>query len=100
MPVAVKITVSGVREVEAGLRELGAQAANRIARSALNRSATPVVQRAKELVPVRTGELKRAITKRPRRQKRGSSRQDLLIGIERPTSGRAHFVEFGTATRQ
>jgi hypothetical protein len=38
------------------MKELGAAAANRIARSGVNKAATPVVKRAKELVPVRTGE--------------------------------------------
>jgi hypothetical protein len=51
MPGKVTITVSGTREIEKALKELGVSAANRIARSALNRSATPIVKRAKELVP-------------------------------------------------
>ena len=55
MPGKVTITVSGTREIEKALKELGVSAANRIARSALNRSATPIVKRAKELVPVNTG---------------------------------------------
>jgi hypothetical protein len=47
----VTITVTGAAEVEAALRELGARVANRIARSALNRAATPIVKRARELAP-------------------------------------------------
>jgi len=88
----LEIKVTGAREIEKILKELGPTAANRIARSALNRSATPIVRRAKELVPVATGELKRATT---RRQRRGSDKQERLIGIERPTSRGAHFAEFG-----
>jgi hypothetical protein len=42
MPVKVDLKVTGLREIERAMKELGAQAANRIARSALNRSATPV----------------------------------------------------------
>jgi hypothetical protein len=34
MPSRVTITVSGAREIEAAMKELGVQAANRIARSA------------------------------------------------------------------
>jgi hypothetical protein len=76
------------------MKELGVQASNRIARSALNRSAPPVVKRAKELVPVRTGALKKAITKRLRRQRRGSSQQRAIVGIEKPASRYAHLMEF------
>ncbi len=88
----LEIKVTGAREIEKILKELGPTVANRIARSALNRSATPIVRRAKELVPVATGELKRATT---RRQRRGSDKQERLIGIKRPTSRGAHFAEFG-----
>ena len=49
MPSKISFTVTGAKEVERAMKELGAQAANRIARSALNRSATPIVKRAKEL---------------------------------------------------
>jgi hypothetical protein len=80
----VTIKVEGLREIEAAMKELGVAAANRIARSALNRSATPIVKRAKDLVPVDTGELKAAITKRLRRQRRGSDKQTILIGIRPP----------------
>jgi Bacteriophage HK97-gp10, putative tail-component len=58
MPSKVTIRVQGAAEIEAALKELGAAAANRIARSALTRSATPIVKRAKELVPVDTGALR------------------------------------------
>ena len=47
----VECKVTGAREIEAALKELGAQAANRIARSALNKSATVMVKRARELAP-------------------------------------------------
>jgi HK97 gp10 family phage protein len=93
----VSFRVEGAKQIEAALKELGPVAAGRVARSALNRSATPIVRRARELVPVRTSALKKAITKRLRRQRRGSSRQEALVGIERPASRYAHIVEFGSA---
>jgi hypothetical protein len=76
----VEIRVEGLKEIEAALKALGVAAANRMARSALNRSANPVVARAKELAPqpgsaedpYATGELKQSITKRLRRQQPGS----------------------------
>jgi hypothetical protein len=43
----LQVKVTGAREIEKILKELGPTAANRIARSALNRSATPIVRRAK-----------------------------------------------------
>jgi HK97 gp10 family phage protein len=97
MPGKLTVKVEGLREIERAMKELGVQASNRIARSALNRSATPVVKRAKQLVPVDTGALRKAITKRLRRQRRGSDRQTILIGVERPRSRIAHLIEFGTA---
>jgi HK97 gp10 family phage protein len=101
----VTITVDGTRRVAAVLKELGVAAANRIARSALNRGATPVVKRARELAPTpgdpddpyATGRLKKAITKRLRRARRGSDKQEILIGIERPRSRVVHLLEFGSA---
>jgi hypothetical protein len=79
----LEIKVTGAREIEKILKELGPTAANRVARSALNRSATRIVRRAKELVPVATSELKRATT---RRQRRGSGH----CGSNRLTRSRQH----------
>jgi hypothetical protein len=62
----IEFRVTGAKEIEATMRELGAQAAGRIARSGLNKSGTVVVKRARELVPVDTGELRRSISKRLR----------------------------------
>jgi hypothetical protein len=53
--VRVEFRVTGAAEVERAMKELGAQAANRIARSALNRAGTPVVKTARSLVPIDTG---------------------------------------------
>jgi HK97 gp10 family phage protein len=105
MVVKLTFRVEGAKQIEAAMKELGVQAANRIARSALNRAATPIVKRARELAPTpgdpndpyATGQLKRAITKRLRRQRRGSSRQTVLVGIERPASRYAHLAEFGSS---
>jgi HK97 gp10 family phage protein len=100
----VEIKVHGMAEIRRALEELGTQAASRVARSALNRAATPVVKRAKELAPQpgdsddphSTGALRKAIAKRLRRQRRGSDKQVVVIGLEKPVSRRVHFVEFGT----
>jgi HK97 gp10 family phage protein len=100
----VSFKVTGAAEIERAMKELGVQAANRIARSALNRAANPVVQKARELAPTKgdpddpyaTGLLKRSITKRLRRQRRGSPIQTVIVGVEKPASRYAHFAEFGT----
>ena len=105
MPDKLVIKVEGAKEIEAAMRALGVAAANRIARSALNRASTPIVRRARELAPTpgdpndpyATGGLKKAISKRLRRQRPGSSEQIILIGIERPRSRIAHLLEFGAA---
>jgi HK97 gp10 family phage protein len=104
----IEIKVRGLAEIQRALEELGTQAANRVARSALNRAATPVVRRAKELAPTpgdsgdpyATGGLKKAITKRLKRQRRGSDKQAVVIGLEKPRSRIAHFLEFGVPGHQ
>ena len=45
MPSRVTIKVSGAREIERALKELGVQAATRVARSALSKAGTPIVKR-------------------------------------------------------
>jgi HK97 gp10 family phage protein len=98
MPVSVTFRIEGMAEIERAMKELGERASNRIARSALNRVGTVVVRAAREKVPVDSGDLKRAITKRLRRHRSWSHRQILLIGVQTPTSRRAHLVEFATKT--
>jgi HK97 gp10 family phage protein len=100
--VKIDIKVTGAREIEAAMRELGVRAANRIARSALTRSGTPIVRRMKELAPYDPDpdepgkHLRDSIGKRLRRQRSGSSSQTLRIGVERPKSRIFHLLEFGT----
>ena len=45
----VTVKVDGLAQLEAAMKVLGAQAANRIARSALDRAPTPVVERGREV---------------------------------------------------
>jgi hypothetical protein len=58
---AASIKVTGAREIERALKELGVCPANRVVRSALTRAGTPIVQRARELVPRSTRALKKGI---------------------------------------
>jgi HK97 gp10 family phage protein len=102
--VAVQIQVRGLKEIEVALKALGVAAANRIARSALNRSANPVVKRAKELAPqpgsaedpFATGLLRASITKRLRRQKPGTTKQVCLVGVAGERARIAHIIELGS----
>jgi hypothetical protein len=84
MVTRITFDVTGTREIEAAMKELGAQAANRIARSALNRAGTVVVQAARAKAPqpgssedpYATGELKRANRQAPAPTAQGQRRAD------------------------
>jgi HK97 gp10 family phage protein len=103
--VSVQIQVQGLKEIEQALKALGVAAANRVARSALNRAANPVVARAKELAPQRgdpddpyaTGLLAKSITKRLRRQRPNTTVQVCIVGVQGERARIAHLVELGTA---
>lgn len=95
MPGNVKFTISGAAELERALRTLGPRVAGNVSGRALRAMAKPIVQRARELVPVDTGRLKKSITTKLHRMRGGQRTID--IGFKRPTSRRAHLTEYGTA---
>jgi HK97 gp10 family phage protein len=105
MPIKTTFRMEGGPQIVAALRELGGPATVRVVRSALNRGATPIVRRAKQLAPqvgdpddpYATGALRKAIAKRLRRSRRGATRHEVLIGVEKPRSRIAHLLEFGSA---
>ena len=97
MPGKIEFKIEGALEMERLLKELGPQVAARAGDKALRAAGKVIVDRAKELVPVDTGELRDSITvQAPKRRRRQGERQ-MLVGFERPTSAIAHLVEFGTA---
>lgn len=92
----VTFQIKGAAEMEALLKELGPQIANKVGDQSLRAAAKVIVEEAKRLVPVLSGELRDAIRARVQRPRSENTRV-LLIGFERPTSARAHLTEFGTA---
>lgn len=97
MPGDVNLRIKGATEMERLLKQLGPQVARRVAAQALRAGAKPIVERAKELVQVRTGETKRRIAARPKRRGAGPESTVIEIGVERPRSRIFHLLEFGTA---
>lgn len=95
MPGTLKFTITGAVDLERGLKELGPRIATNVSGRALRAMAKPIVQRARELVPVDTGRLKKSITTKLHRVRSGERTID--IGFKRPTSARAHLTEYGTA---
>ena len=90
----VTFEITGAKEMEALLKDLGPKVATRLGDKALRAAAKPIIQEAKRLVPVRTGQLKRSIVAARGRNKQ--TEREVLIGFKPPVSRRAHFTEFGT----
>ncbi len=89
MPMTVRIL--GAREMDSLLAELGPRVAKRVAGNAMRAGARVIRREARRRVRVRTGALKRSIVVRAGREP-GTA----VVGFLRPTSRRAHLVEFGT----
>lgn len=88
--------LTGFGELEQKLKTLGPRVARRVGGTAVKKSAAPIVDMAKILVPVDTGVLEDSITavsipSRPEDQIK------VAIGFRKTASWRAHFVEFGTS---
>jgi len=90
----VTFKIEGAKEMEALLKDLGPKVATRLGDKALRAAAKPIIQEAKRLVPVRTGQLKRSIVGVGGKNKQ--TEREVLIGFKPPASRRAHFTEFGT----
>ena len=126
----MKVTVKtqGLRELEKALMELPRATARKVAQRALLKAAQPVVDRAKALVPVRTGNLRKSIKAKVRSNnaagkaayaaamKAGAGKEaavGALRGAQRAAGGQnvttvdvgpgqqphAHMIEFGTQRR-
>jgi HK97 gp10 family phage protein len=91
----VKFELRGVAELERAMKEFGPRFTKNVSGRALRAMAKPIVKRAKELVPVETGALRKSITTKLGRVKGGE--RTIQIGFRTPTSRRAHLVEYGTA---
>lgn len=94
MPGKVIFKLEGVAELERAMKEFGPRFVNNTSGRALRAMAKPVVQRARELVPVGSGALKKSITTKLHRVRGGARVID--VGFKTPTSRRAHLTEYGT----
>ncbi len=116
------VTVRGLKELEARLREIGSVAGTKAMRSAMFTATKPILDRAKANAPVRSGALRLALTRTfsvksisggflegagsrflvligPRAKNRTAvSLYNLTYRLRRPRRGifHGHFVEFGT----
>ncbi len=93
----VRFRIDGALEMERLLKQLGPRAAAVAADRALRAAAKPIVNRAKALVPVDTGELRDSITAALQPRRGGKEARVIHVGFKTPTSRRAHLVEYGTA---
>jgi HK97 gp10 family phage protein len=94
MPGTVKFKLEGVAELERAMKEFGPRFTNNVSGRALRAMAKPIVRRARELVPVDTGLLKKSITTKSHRVRNGQRTID--VGFRNPTSRRVHLTEYGT----
>lgn len=105
------VQLTGFKELEASLENIGGAVGKRLARAALKKAAEPMRDKAKSLAPVKTGKLRNSIiigSKLGNRQKRDLRKLskdqraaiELFIGPSylKGDGGRhGHLVEFGTA---
>jgi HK97 gp10 family phage protein len=94
VPGVVKFELRGVAELDRAMKEFGLRFTNNVSGRALRAMAKPIVKRARELVPVRTGRLKKSITIKLGRVKNGQ--RTIEVGFRTPTSRRGHLIEYGT----
>jgi hypothetical protein len=87
----VEVTVRGVEEVKRELARLSGAVQTRLARNATMAGARIGAKYARQLVPVRTGALKRSIraTRNPARQ---TGRVEALVNAQSPIGGPAVFA--------
>jgi len=101
MSLKIDAAIYGAKELENALNELPKSMSKSALRTALTKSAQPVVEAAKRYVPVDTGELRDSITtgtkltKNQRRFQLKVGGAQIFIGASWPKGAHAHLVEFG-----
>jgi len=94
----MKIEIEGVKKLEKRLKSLEPKVGKGIVRGALKDAAKPLLQEAKERVPVKSGDLKKSLRVRTMKRKKGR------YGVEMATKDGwfkgdqyyGAFLEFGT----
>lgn len=89
--------IAGAAQMEKLLKELGPEVAARLGDQALRAGAKPIIDEAKRLVPVRTGQLRDSLTVVIERRRKEDDERLAVIGFKKPVSRIAHLIEFGTS---
>ena len=92
----VEFKITGAKELEQTLKEMGPKIAVRIGDKALREGARVIVREAKRLAPRRTGALRKSIAAVKGRDPRPEMRS-VVVGFKKPGRRYAHLVEFGTS---
>lgn len=95
------VVMTGLRELDRNLARLSDKMQKKLVRSAVRKAAKPVLDRAKELVPTDTGDLRRSLKIRALKR----SRRRSTIGVQVVTGvdffkGEQYYggmIEFGTS---
>lgn len=98
----IRVKVTGLKEIEAALKELPRATSKNVARRVLKARAQPIAEMARRLAPVDDGTLRESIavsTKLSKRQrslhkKRTKDTVEMFVGAG--TNPQAHMQEFGT----
>jgi len=93
----IDVRVSGEEVVARRLRDLPNKLVRKYVRAAYSRGATILAKDAKRRVPVKTGDLKRSITRKIRVNQK---KHYALVGADYSIAPHQHLVEFGSAERQ
>lgn len=89
--------IEGARELDAVLKRLPDKISEKVLVAAVRAGATVVAKDMKRRVRVRFGKLRDSIVVRKAPRKKYGRRKGLVvIGFLKPTSRRAHLIEFGT----
>lgn len=88
-------TLTGAKELEKTLLEMGPAVATKIADKALRAAAKIIIKEAKILAPRRTGALRKSIAAKVGQLK--PAERTVTIGFKKPGRSYAHMVEFGTS---
>jgi HK97 gp10 family phage protein len=103
---STKVKIEGLRALRNSLLDLPKATSKNVQKRVLIKRAQPLVQKAKDNVPVDFGDLKNSIAASPklsRRQKRTHKKEtktqvDIFVGPG--THPQAHWMEFGTGERR
>lgn len=94
-----KSVIRGAADIAKVLKRLPEKMTEQVLVQALRAGGKPIVKEAKDLVPVRSGDLKKSIVVRKATKKQRKGGAGLVaIGFTKPTSRRAHLIEYGTST--